>query len=133
MPAPAESARRGRILITDDDADFRALLRTVLESKGHTVLEAEDGSKAFLLAAQEKPDLIILDMVMPGISGATSLRLMEVFRRTTLTPVLFVTAGGVDDPALAQALRMPGTRMLHKPLDWPEFHRQLQQMLAEAA
>ena len=57
------------ILIAEDDADIRGLLRLYLEGEGFRVLEADDGSKALELARTHSPDMAILDIMMPGLNG----------------------------------------------------------------
>ena len=59
----------GLILIAEDDADIRGLLRLYLEGEGMEVLEAADGDTALALARQHSPDMAILDVMMPGRSG----------------------------------------------------------------
>ena len=67
------------ILIAEDDADIRAVLRLYLESEGFGVLEAPDGEKALALALEQNPDAAILDVMMPGMDG---FRLTRALRRT---------------------------------------------------
>ena len=57
------------VLIVDDDADIRGLLREVLERASHTVIEAGDGREGLRLFHAEQPDLVILDISMPGFDG----------------------------------------------------------------
>lgn len=67
--APAHFEGRKNILVVDDDAHIRALLRQELEGVGYRVREAKDGMEAICVAKKEKPDLIILDVMMPKMSG----------------------------------------------------------------
>lgn len=71
MPAvAAEAVLQGRkILVADDEPDFVTFVSTVLEDNGSTVLKAYDGNQTIELAQKEKPDLITLDLSMPGKSG----------------------------------------------------------------
>jgi CheY-like chemotaxis protein len=64
-----KTENRFRILVVDDDENVREVLADLLLLEGHEVLLAEDGEKALLIFEQEKPDLIITDLGMPGISG----------------------------------------------------------------
>ncbi len=58
-----------RILIVDDEFSVRSLLRDVLELEDYEVAEAEDGPSALAAMAQQRPDLVLLDIMMPGMSG----------------------------------------------------------------
>lgn len=82
------------ILIADDEADIRALLRIVLEKDGHRVLEASDGIKA-LEALRDHSDvsLILLDIMMPKLDGFETARAL---RKKTDAPILFLTARSSD-------------------------------------
>jgi DNA-binding response OmpR family regulator len=58
------------ILVIDDDPDVRQFIVTTLEEQGYRVREAADGARGLKEAAREKPDLVVLDFIMPGLSGA---------------------------------------------------------------
>ncbi|MCC3373476.1 response regulator transcription factor [Cohnella sp. REN36] len=82
-----------RILVVDDEERIRRLLRMYLEKEGYAIEEAEDGETALRLAQQEEFDLIVLDLMLPGIDG------MEVcarLRQTKATPILMLTAKGEE-------------------------------------
>lgn len=82
-----------RILLVEDEVELAALIREALEQAGHHVLLAFDGPSGLLLARQENPDLIILDLRLPGIDGLDVLRAL---RRELLVPVLILTARGTE-------------------------------------
>ena len=63
-----------KILVVDDEPDFCEVLRDFLGSKGYSVLEAHDGEQALEVYRQERPDVVLLDMMMPGMSGLVTLR-----------------------------------------------------------
>ena len=82
-----------QILIVEDEADIRELLRFNLEREGFTVHEAADGTQGLALARQYTPDLVMLDVMLPGVDG------FEVCRRvraTSDTPILMLTARDQD-------------------------------------
>jgi len=85
---------KARILIAEDDADIRQGLVDLLESEGYAVVPATDGAQALKLAAQEKVDLYLLDVMMPGRNGYDVCR--ELRRKDQRTPVLFLTAKGEE-------------------------------------
>jgi len=78
-----------RILVVDDDDDIRGLLRALLERAGHEVSEAPDGRAGLRELYAGSPDLVILDVAMPGLDGWATL---ERIREVTDTPVLMLTA-----------------------------------------
>jgi putative two-component system response regulator len=69
QPSPSHPSRNIRILCVDDDSLFRTLIRDILEGAGYTVLLASDGETGLNLARQEQPDLVLLDLVLPGPNG----------------------------------------------------------------
>ncbi len=77
------------ILVVDDEAKLRDLLRLYLERDGYRVVEAGNGREALYVARYEKPDLILLDLMMPELNGAD---FMRTFRREAQTPVIMLTA-----------------------------------------
>ncbi|HEY4321701.1 MAG TPA: hybrid sensor histidine kinase/response regulator [Gemmatimonadales bacterium] len=87
----AAPARRGRVLVVDDHESNRALLRELLEIDGHDVLEAEDGLGALALARSEDPDVVLLDVTMPGLDGFEVCRRLRASPVTSATPVLLIT------------------------------------------
>ena len=78
-----------RVLVVDDEADIRGLLRDLLERAGHTVVEAPDGREGVRLFHAEQPELVILDVAMPGFDGWQTL---ERIRELSSVPVLMLTA-----------------------------------------
>jgi DNA-binding response OmpR family regulator len=94
------------VLVVDDESDIRFLVRELLERAGHDVLEAGDGSEALRVFFSSRPDLVVLDVSMPGLDGWGTL---ERIRELSDVPVLMLTAqaqelakvrglrGGADD------------------------------------
>lgn len=82
------------ILITDDDPDIRQLCEVVLTSEGFEVLLAHNAPECLALAHNRKPDLILLDWMMPGIDGMEALQLLKGSSATCEIPVVMVTAFG---------------------------------------
>lgn len=77
-----------KILVIDDDEDLREIIRMYLESSGYQVVAAEDGISGLKVALSEKPDLIILDMMLPGMDG---IEVCQEIRRQMDTPILFLS------------------------------------------
>jgi len=90
---PAMSAAEGtRVLVIDDEAPIRLLCRVNLEAEGMRVLEAADGERGLDLARHEQPDVVLLDVMMPGLDGwRVAERLLED-ERTCRIPIIFLTA-----------------------------------------
>lgn len=91
------SERPVRILVVDDDDNVRRLVAAYLEREGYEVLTAADGHSAVHAAETASPDLVVLDVMLPGISG------LQVAKRLTATlevPILMLTARGEEDEQL---------------------------------
>jgi len=81
-----------KVLVVDDDEVSRYLLRQFLSSAGYSILEATNGVEAIRRASDENPDLVILDLTMPGMSGFEVLKRLKAGVRTRQTPVLIFTS-----------------------------------------
>jgi DNA-binding response OmpR family regulator len=88
---------RRKILVVDDDAKTVELIRRYLERDGHQVLTAHDGRMALELARQRRPDLIVLDLMLPGLDG---LEVCRQLRGETQVPILMLTARTTEDDKL---------------------------------
>ncbi|MCW2244362.1 response regulator transcription factor [Azospirillum canadense] len=111
-----------RILVIDDVPSVTALLRLLLEGRGHAVAEAHDGV-AGLEAMEGAPfDLVVVDMMMPGIDG---IELIKRLRRQSNRPAVIAMSGGSDEFPAAYALKISemhgADRLLYKPFDNDEF------------
>ena len=85
-----------QILIVEDEADIRELLRFNLEREGFSVLEAADGNECLKLARQHMPDLMLLDVMLPGFDGFEVCRRLGAQSETANIPVLMLTARGEE-------------------------------------
>ena len=117
-----------RILIVDDEAPIRMLLRDLLEDKGYTVLEAVNGEAALVTAITEQPDLMLLDICMPEMGGMETCAKLRKNPVTRNIPVIFLTAFNSDD-RLEQAIDMGGNDFLGKPINSIELNVRIQAML----
>jgi CheY-like chemotaxis protein len=101
------------ILIVDDDPDCRRPLATLLEHEGYRILQADDGLEGMQRLREAKVDLILLDMVMPGVDGIAMLQAIRKDPRYAGIPVLLVTA--YHDPRkLAKAMALGVQEYLFK-------------------
>jgi CheY-like chemotaxis protein len=85
-----------KLLIVDDESDIISLLKLVLEAEGYQVVPAQSGDEAIHLAEIEAPDLVLLDLMMPGKSGLETCRYMKSQPRTRNTPLIVFSALGRD-------------------------------------
>jgi signal transduction histidine kinase/CheY-like chemotaxis protein len=96
---PHGPARLGTVLLADDDASFRAVLRSMLAGIADTVLEARDGQEALTMLAGQRVDLLIADMLMPELDGKALLA-----RAPVSLPAIVITGLDIEPPARASAL-----------------------------
>ncbi len=90
--SPTTPGGRPTVLVCDDEPVLRMLVRATLDHGDYTVVEACDGDEALALTRAEHPDLILLDMMMPGRSGSDVLRELRADPATAETPVIMLTA-----------------------------------------
>ena len=84
------------ILVAEDEGALITLLRYNLEREGYRVLEAQDGEEALLVAAEEKPDLVLLDWMLPQLSGIEVCRRLRGRQETRNVPIIMLTARGEE-------------------------------------
>jgi two-component system, cell cycle response regulator len=82
-----------RILIVDDEAAVADLIEAVLVGEGYTVAIARDGVQGILLARDWKPDLVLMDIMLPGIDGTTAIRRLKSDPATAELPIVAMSAG----------------------------------------
>ena len=105
------------VLIVDDDTDSREVIALSLEViAGWRVLLAEGGARAVECATQDRPDAILLDVMMPGLDGPATLQRLKAAHSTSQIPVIFltVTSRSADRRALSD---LPAEAVLLKPFD----------------
>ena len=90
------SEARRQILVVEDEADIRNLVRYNLEEDGFAVIEAADGEAALSLARKHRPQLIILDLMLPGMNGIEVCRVLRAEERNAKLPVLMLTARATE-------------------------------------
>lgn len=82
-----------RILIVDDEPAVADLIEAVLASEGYTVAIARDGAQGLLLARDWRPDLILMDVMLPGVDGGTAIRRLKSDPETADIPIVAMSAG----------------------------------------
>jgi two-component system alkaline phosphatase synthesis response regulator PhoP len=103
----------GKILVVDDEAKIVKLVRSYLEQAGYTVIEANDGQTALIQARREKPDLVVLDLGLPGIDG---IEVTRILRRERDTPIIMLTAR-VEDTDRIVGLELGADDYITKPFN----------------
>jgi len=104
------------VLVADDDPAIRLQVRFTLENAGLTVIEAGGGGETVALFRKHPPDLVLLDVVMPGMDGFATCRALRALPGGTHTPVVMVT--GLDDPeTIVQAFEAGATDFIGKPIN----------------
>ncbi len=104
-----------KILIVDDEPDILEFLRYNLKKEGFEVVTANDGRQALVVAEQEKPQLIILDIMMPELDGVETCRILRSRKEFNDTPVAFLTARDEDFSQIT-ALDVGGDDYITKPI-----------------
>jgi two-component system, OmpR family, alkaline phosphatase synthesis response regulator PhoP len=91
-----EQEKRGTILIVEDEPVFRLIYRGVFEHDGYEVLEAVDGENGWEMAVEKKPDMILLDLILPKISGYEVLQRIRKEESLKETPVVIFSIMGAE-------------------------------------
>jgi two-component system, OmpR family, response regulator len=116
-----------KVLIAEDDDWMREVLGLLLADEGLTPVEARSGPETITVAREECPDLIVLDVSLPGRSGFEVLAELREGRTTHATPVLLMS-GNTNIHESGHAFEADA--VLHKPLDFAEFLDKLRQLAA---
>ncbi|MBM4265201.1 MAG: response regulator transcription factor [Deltaproteobacteria bacterium] len=95
-PAGPVAGDRRKVLVIEDERDIRELVRVSLENEGFSVLEAADGDLGLALARRERPAAVILDLMLPGLSGLEVCRRLRAEEPTVAVPVLILTARSAE-------------------------------------
>src|SRR4051812_18023589 len=97
------------ILVVEDDEGLADLLRNLLRSEGYAAESAYDGATALKRVAERRPDLIILDVMLPDMSGFDVCKQLKLKRETNLIPILMLTALS-DSASMKSGLRVGANR-----------------------
>lgn len=117
-----------KVLVADDKATSRELVRTVLEKSGYTVVEASDGIEALRNARESKPDLIILDLHMPGLDGFAVVQELRRDRELAVTPVMALTASAMHGDR-ERAIAAGFTGYISKPISLSVLRSEVERLL----
>lgn len=119
---------RGRVLVVDDEPDLIRILQFGLESAGYVVESASDGQEGLKKAREVKPDIILLDLMLPKLDGYKICRLLKFDERYKQVPIIILSARTQEgDQALA--LEMGANRFVTKPYDFAEILGHIEALL----
>jgi len=113
-----------RVLVVDDDTDLQSFLHDVLSADGHEVLTAGDGDVALRVVMDDRPDLVLLDIMMPGMDGIAVCRAVRSDPGNDSIPVLMLTALS-DAAKRVEALRSGADDYITKPFDLAELRARI--------
>lgn len=126
---PRINAREGtRVLIVDDSPTIVALLRKLLQQNGYATLEAGDAEEGIRLAQVELPDLIFLDIVLPGMNGFAALRQLRRDSRTKEIPIIMIS-GNEQATEQFYAQRIGADDFMKKPFSRAEVFMRIERLL----
>jgi CheY-like chemotaxis protein len=117
-----------KVLVADDRATSRELVRVALEHAGYLVYEAADGGEALASARDLRPDLIILDLHMPGLDGFGVIEEIRRDERLSATPVMALTASAMQGDR-EHALEAGFTSYLAKPIQLSNLRKEVARLL----
>lgn len=122
----------GKILIVDDEQSIRELIKFNLEKAGFTVLESGDGAEALHIAKSLKPELLVLDLMLPGIDGIEVCRALKSQRDTSGIPIIMLTARA-DEIDKIIGLEMGADDYLTKPFSPRELVARVKAVLRRSS
>ena len=115
--------KKRRVLVVDDHPKVLKFIEIDLKLRGFEVVSAGSGKEALELVSSAKPDIILLDMIMPGIDGFETLKALRAF--TYLPVIAFSASPGNQDPAM----RLGANDFVHKPFDPDDMARKIMALL----
>ena len=125
--------KKAKILLIDDDVDFVEATKIVLESKPYEVIVAYEGDEGLRKASEEKPDLIILDVIMPVKDGFTAAEQLKKASELSKIPVIMLTAyakmGGETSVPISAGLTLEAEDYIDKPVAPEELLKRVEKQL----
>ena len=119
---------RRRILLVEDSEDNRQMMRRLLEMSGYDVIEAVNGEQAVHKAADDGPDLILMDLSLPRVDGLAATRLIRQMPKLKKVPIVVVSAHDTSD-FHAEALKSGCNEYVTKPIDFGQLELLLKRLV----
>ncbi|GAB3037975.1 MULTISPECIES: twitching motility response regulator PilH [Oleiagrimonas] len=119
-----------RILIVDDSPSQLLGIKRIVEQLGHEAMTAEDGAAGVEAAKREKPDLILMDVVMPNLNGFQATRTISKDEETSHIPIVLVTTKNQDTDRV-WGMRQGAKGYVTKPINEGELSKTIQELLAD--
>ena len=123
----SESSRRAKILIVDDERDTVEIVHTMLEGRGFDIVQAYDGDEALKVAAREKPDLVVLDVLMPEQDGWLVCAKLKAIQPSPKI-IIFTALGEGESDRFANFVHADD--IIHKPFTQEQLLSKIDQALA---
>jgi PleD family two-component response regulator len=134
IPAQIESKTTQQkstlVLIADDDAAARIVLRHLLEDQGYEVIEAQNGQECIRSYLQFHPDLVLLDCVMPVMDGYACCQNLRSLPNIDDTPIVMLTSLN-DSNSMQRAFSLGVTDYIPKPIQWDSFSQRITQLVKQ--
>lgn len=118
------------VMVVDDDADTRKVISRMLQLEGHYVVEVSHGSQVADLALRHHPEVITLDMIMPGMDGLEVLRRLKANEKTRSIPVVCIS---ISDDLSPQALQLGAAQFIRKPIETKKLLDAIEKVCQTAA
>ena len=119
-----------KILVVDDEPDVASLLSLLLKSQGYNVISAGDGQEALEKARTEKPDLMLLDVMLPKLDGYKVARMLKFDENFRHMPIIMLTAK-IQEKDKSTGLEMGADAYVSKPFNTPELLEMIKETLAK--
>lgn len=119
------------ILVVDDDHFMRDLLRELIEQEGYRVAEAENGQQGLDAYVSLKPDMVLLDAIMPVMDGFTCCTQLQKIPGSDRTPVLMITSLE-DSRSVDRAFEVGAIDFVTKPINWPVLRQRVRRLLEQS-
>lgn len=122
--------RKKKILFVEDEPDQVTMITLRLEKNGYEVISCSDGETGLKKAAEEKPDLILLDVILPGMDGLEICRLLRANPVTKTIPIVSTTAAGADDVEKS-CLAAGANACVRKPYDSADLLAKIRRLIGK--
>lgn len=120
--------KKSLILVADDSKFMRFTLRQFLEADGYEVIEAKDGKQVLCIFKEKKPDIILMDFMMPEIDGVSACAQLQNLPQGKNTPVIMITSLD-DEDSVNLAFESGATDYISKPINWAVLRKRLNRLL----